>query len=319
MGSRRENLESMRSLPQPKDAITIFSGDSSGSGDMEDEWSPPELGDTLELTAGEQELLAMCDKWEAFRELPSVDLDATEMPQPWKAVDYRKLLEHEEEVCNREMAILQAYSLLQDGIDQDSMLLVFAHMDALMHFPHHTFISTSPGAPPGKEATEHELTAFRSGRRTFLEMKAAELRRMRPEQRLQMVKSAAMSMCITSRDCVQAAIINKTPERAAKWEQAIQRAQEGAASRKKRSRSRSRRSNASSSKGTKAAKLDKEFEEDLARIREQMDRDRELVTHQVDMMRGIKAGMEALATTQQQTANVLNQVGAALAQLLQKN
>ena len=50
-----------------------------------------------------------------------------------------------------------------------------------------------------------------------------------------------------------------------------------------------------------------------------MDRDRELVTQQVDMMRGIKAGMEALATTQQQTANVLNQVGAALAQPLQKN
>ncbi len=63
MGSRRENLESMRSLPGPKDAITIFSGDSSRSGDMEDEWSPPELGDTLELTADEQELLAICDNY----------------------------------------------------------------------------------------------------------------------------------------------------------------------------------------------------------------------------------------------------------------
>ena len=314
MGSRRENLESMRSLPEPRDAIIISSHDNSGS----DDWSPPELGDTLELTEDEQELLDLCANWEAFRELPSVELDATELPPPWNAVDFRRLLEHEEEVCNREMPILQAYGLLKEGIDKHSRLQAFAHMDALMNFPHHTFISTSPGAPPGKEATDQELTAFRTGRTTFLELKAAELQRMRPEQQLQKVKAAATSMCITARECVQAAIINKTPERAAKWQQAIQQAQEGASFGKKRSWSQSRRSNASSSKGTKAAKLDEDLEKDLAGIREQMEKDRELATQQVDIMRDIKAGMETLASNQQHTANVLNQVGAALAQLLQK-
>ena len=239
---------------------------------------------------------------------------------------------HEEEVCNRDLPILQAYALLQEGTDKERLLKSFEHMHILMHFPHHTFISTRPGAPSGSEATEQELNAFRKGRSAFLQRQATELQKMRPEQQLQKVKAAASYVCITARECLQATIINKTPERAQRWQQALQDAQGGAASSKKRSRSKSRRSNGSSSKGTKSARLDEDLEEDLAGFREQMQQDRELAQQQVDIMRDIKDGLQALASgqvkleqglgeitsTQQQAAMVLNQVGVALAQLLQK-
>lgn len=200
VGSRRENLDSMRSLPEGRDPnmrgkTSLADSDS----EMEDDWIPPELGSTLELTEDEQHLLNLCLNWEAFRDVPVVDLEATELPPPWNAVDCRTLQAHEEEVCDRDLPILQAYGLLREGTDRNNLLESFAHMDTLMHFPHHTYISTRPGAPIGSLATEQELSAFRKGRSAFLERQAIELQKMSPEQQLQKVKATTAYMCITYR------------------------------------------------------------------------------------------------------------------------
>ncbi len=67
---------------------------------------------------------------------------------------------HEEEVCNRDMPMLQAYGLLQEGTNKNSLLKSFAHMDTLMYFPHHTFISTRQGALAERRDTAQELNAL---------------------------------------------------------------------------------------------------------------------------------------------------------------
>lgn len=91
-------------------------------------------------------------------------------------------------------------------------------------------------------------------------------------------------------------IINKTPERAQKWQQAIANGRRANTAGKKRSRSQSRRSNGSSSRGTKFAKMDEEFEKELAGLKEEMAKDRALSKQQVDVMRDIKDGLQTLAS-----------------------
>ena len=96
VGSRHENLDSMRSLAEGTDPNRLGNNGSlaDSDSDMEDGWIPPELGSTLELGEDEQHLLNLCLSWEAFREVPVVDLEATELPprgMSWTVGCFRRM------------------------------------------------------------------------------------------------------------------------------------------------------------------------------------------------------------------------------------